>query len=49
MKLLSRCKSVDSTHAVVSPLELLTRITDNPCSVTSSAVDGLAMIDVGSI
>ncbi|MFS8010995.1 hypothetical protein Hanom_Chr14g01303621 [Helianthus anomalus] len=45
MKLFSRCKPVGSTPVVAAPLELLTGITCNSCSVASSTVGGLAEIE----
>ena len=45
MKPMSKCKPVDSTLVVAAPLELLTGSTCTSCSVTSSVVGGLAMIE----
>ncbi|KAJ0845345.1 hypothetical protein HanRHA438_Chr15g0712571 [Helianthus annuus] len=42
MKQLAKCRSVDPTFVVAAPLELLTGITCNSCSVTSSVVAGIA-------
>ncbi|MFS7994328.1 hypothetical protein Hanom_Chr12g01104611 [Helianthus anomalus] len=44
MKPLSKCKPMGSTFVVAAPLELLTGITCNSCSVTSSFVAGIAEI-----
>ncbi|KAJ0586701.1 hypothetical protein HanIR_Chr04g0154761 [Helianthus annuus] len=44
MKPLSKCKPVGSTFVVAAPLELLTGITCNSCSVTSSIVAGITEI-----
>ncbi|MFS8012866.1 hypothetical protein Hanom_Chr14g01326041 [Helianthus anomalus] len=44
MKPLSKCKPVGSTLVVAAPLELLTGITCNSYSVTSSIVAGITEI-----
>ncbi|MFS7929985.1 hypothetical protein Hanom_Chr04g00338861 [Helianthus anomalus] len=46
MKLLSKCKPVGSTLVVAAPLELLTGITCNSCSVASSTIGGIAEIEI---